>query len=402
MPTARTSPRRRWPFARAPGPPRLHRLGADVPLPHAPFVALVPGAQAPLIPVELPQGLRDPAREAVAHRQLRDRLGPETGTPEMHPARLAGRESDWRALLMVDPAAAAAWRTEIAPAGAACTAILPDYLALPAAEGLWVIETEADGPVRARLGPHDGFSAEPALAAEMLRRAGDADGAAPAAILWQGPDLPQLRAALPDPATVPLVSEPGALPEGMPAPERFAHGELDLDLSADLGARAAALHARLAALRLPAALAVAGVAAWAVAVEIDARQAEADAAALRAGIHEDVRADFVPEGPITDVRAQVTRALDTRRAAAEPGPAAARPLDDLHDAAAILEGTEARLAAAALQPGGAIQLDLTVADFAALDAVAEALRAGGLEAGIGESSAAGNGVTGRILLERGG
>ena len=399
MAPARSALARRWPFARAAPPPRMHWLGDAAALPEGPFVALVPGAQAPLIPVELPEGLRDPAREAVARRQLRDRLGPDAGAPEMHPARLAGAETAWSALLVVDSEAAAAWRAEVAPAGAACTAILPDYLALPTAEELWTIETATDGPVRARLGPRDGFCAEPALAAAMLERA-LANDPAPAAILWTGPEDAALRAVLSGADAPPIVTSAQALPDTIAPPRRLAHGELALDLSADLGARSAALQARLAALRVPAALAVAGFAAWAVAVELDTRRTFDAAADLRAEIHADVRRDFIPEGPITDVRAQVTRVLDARRAAAGSDTDATGPLDGLHDAAAVIDGTEARLSAAVLQPGGEIRLELTVADFAALDALAAALRAQGLDVRVGQSSAAGNGVTGTLILGR--
>ncbi len=400
MAPARSALPRRWPLARAKPPPRLHRLGDGAALPDAPFVALVPGAQAPLIPVELPDGLRDPAREAVARRQLRDRLGPDAGAPEMHSARLAGAEAGWSAMLVVETHAAAAWRAEVAPAGATCTAILPDYLALPTAEGLWTIETDADGPVRARLGPRDGFSAEPALAAVMLERA-LADSPAPAAILWTGPADAALRTVLSGPDAPPIVSSAQDLADTIAPPRRLAHGELTLDLSAELGARSAAFQARLAALRLPAALAVAGFAAWAAAVELDTRRTYDAAADLRAQIHADVRRDFIPEGPITDVRAQVTRALDARRAEAGPEEAATGPLDGLHDAAAVIDDTEARLSAAVLQPDGEIRLELTVADFAALDSLAAALRTQGLDVRVGQSSAAGNGVTGTIILERG-
>ena len=51
------------------------RIGDGAP-PAGPFVALAPGADAPLLTLTLPATLKGPAREDVARRQIRDRLGP--------------------------------------------------------------------------------------------------------------------------------------------------------------------------------------------------------------------------------------------------------------------------------------------------------------------------------------
>src|SRR6056297_2220059 len=147
----------------------IHAAGSAAAMPGRPFVATVPGADAPLLPLDLPPGLTGVARERVARRQLRD-AGCGAGL-DLRPARLgAGRET-WARMLVCEGTLRADWAAHVAPAGRRCRAVLPDYLALPAAPGLWVIELDEAGMVRARLGPEDGFAAESDLARALLEEA---------------------------------------------------------------------------------------------------------------------------------------------------------------------------------------------------------------------------------------
>ena len=61
----------------------LHALGAEMPAGR--HVVLVPGAEVPLLALDLPERLRGPAREDVARRQLRDRIGLDAARIEMRP-----------------------------------------------------------------------------------------------------------------------------------------------------------------------------------------------------------------------------------------------------------------------------------------------------------------------------
>ena len=64
--------------------PVFWRLGSGVP-PSGAHVAVVPGAQAPLLALELPDGLRGIARERVAQRQLVEQLSSRAEAFEMLP-----------------------------------------------------------------------------------------------------------------------------------------------------------------------------------------------------------------------------------------------------------------------------------------------------------------------------
>ena len=88
---------------------------------------------------------------------------------------------------------------------------------------------------------------------------------------------------------------------------------------------------------------------------------------------------FVPEGPILDVRAQVSRALAEARRAARPETAESTPLDLFGRAAEVIAahgGAETRLASFSREEG--LVLILRLSDFAAADRLVAALEADGL------------------------
>ncbi|MCC5986829.1 MAG: hypothetical protein JJT95_04050 [Pararhodobacter sp.] len=403
-------------------PPALWRLGSGAALPAGPFVALVPGAEAPLLQLSLPPALKGAAREKVALRQAQDRLGAGPGALLMRPARLMGEADGWSAVLVAENARITGWRAQLAQAtrggrGGRCRAILPDYLALPAAPDLWTIKLdtapgkEGAAMVRARLGPGDGFSAEPALAALMLARArAQAQGRGPRAVLRLGPKLAVLDAAL---EGLPLADSPAALPRGLVRPLVLGHGELALDLATDPAAEAQTLAARLRALRLPAALALAGLAGWAGGEWAETARLNSQADAMEAANIEMVRRDFLPSGPILDIPAQVSREIERRRAGAAPETESDTPLARLRRAAGVIaldpedeEGgasdSAAMLQAVSWQAGSGLQLELVLADFAALDTLIADLRAAGLVAQVGQSAAeAGGRVAASIVIGEG-
>jgi general secretion pathway protein L len=341
-------------------------------------VALAPGEEVSLLALDLPPGLSGTARERVARRRLADLFGGALEGVEMRPA---GRGA-FRRVLVAESAALDRWRAETAPAGPRCLAILPDYLALPAAEGVWTVETRP-GRVLARLGPEDGFAAEPALARRLLAAA-RAAGPAPRAVLRLGPAEPEIDGWLEETGW-PRHDSAAAIPA--PAPESFGHDELSMDLARDPAAAKAEMRRALRPWRLPAGLAALGFALWAGSVALETRALRAELAERRAAADRVAREVFIPSGPILDIRAQVARALEDQRARLDARAGEARPLAAFRAAAAVLAEGGARLRRAAYSPGGGLVVDLEIDDFAGLDRLVEALRAAGLEARVAQSTA---------------
>ena len=286
------------------GPPEAWRLGDGAP-PTGSFVTLVPGTDAPLLALVLPATLKGPAREEVARRQVRDRLGAGF---DLRP--LGGE--GWTRAAVALRSAVLRWRGSLGTAAPRCRAILPDYLMLPAAPGLWSVASDRDG-IAARLGPGDGFSAEPGLGLRMLAQAlaeARTAGTMPRAVLRIGADA--AADALFD--GVPLAHAAAELPQGM-VPLVLGHGELSADFARDPRADAAGIEARLRRALWPAVLVLLGALGWAAAQGLATRQDRARAVAVAAETLAAVRRDLLPDGPILDLRVQVTREIDRRRGA---------------------------------------------------------------------------------------
>lgn len=389
------------PFRRrdAPAAPPLaiHAVEGGAPLPDGPFVATVPGAAAPLLPLDLPPGLRGVARERVARRQLRD-AGCGAGL-DLRPARLGPAREAWARMLVCDGALRVGWAGQVAAADKRCRAVLPDYLALPAAPGLWVIDGvgEGAGAVRARLGLEDGFAAEPDLALALLQEA--AGDAPPTAVLRSGAPLEAVDGWL---ATldVPICAPGAALPEGIAPPVRLGHGELGLDLARDPEAQRATLRGHLRRIAATLVLALGGFGLWAASVQIETARLREQERTYRANTEAMLRAGPVPSGPVLDVRTQVADALARARARAEGARANTRPLDVLRAAGEVLVAHGPRVTRASFQPGLGLVLDLETGDFAALDALIADLAAAGTEARVARSAAReGSGVEAVLALD---
>jgi general secretion pathway protein L len=356
----------------------LHDLASGAPLPERAFVAVVTGAEAPLLPLDLPAGLKGAARERVARRQIRDAIG---SGPEMRPARLGPAPDGWQRMLVVAAERRAAWAARVA--GSACRAVLPDYLCLPAAPGLWVIETAGDG-LRARLGAEDGFAAEVDLALALLEEAGQ--GAPPRAVLRLGPPLAPLDDWLAERGW-PVVTTPEALATHGIAPVRFGHGELSLDLARDPEAERAALRRDLGRIAAALVLALAGFGLWVASVQIETGRLLAQGLGYRVNAERLARAGPVPSGPILDIRAQVAAALDRAAARTVQTDGEPRPLAALRRAGEVLAAQDLRVTRAGYRPGAGLVIDLEIGDFAALDALMAALDAAGAEARVTQSVA---------------
>lgn len=362
-------------------------------------VALVPGADAPLLTLDLPAGLRGAAREDVARRQIRDRLGPAGDGVEMRP--FPPGAPDWSRAVIAARTDLARWR---AAAGPGCRAVLPDYLALPVAPGLWSLGAPVSGDaLRVRLGEADGFAAEPELAALMLSRALEAG--APRAVYAPDPlpeTLPGALAEVLAGAGVPVVRDAGGLAAlGLPAP---VWPEAAVDLRDDPRAARAALARQVLPWRWPLLIGALAAALWAgvqVSQTRDLRAAEAEA---RAGILADLRAGPIPEGPILDIRAQLSRALEAQAEAGAARAEGAAPLALLKRAALVIVERGAVPERMVLAQEGALVLDVTLflPDFAAAEALQAALEAAGLGLAVqAADTAPGGGVRLALRLTEG-
>ncbi len=352
-------------------------------------IGLVPGAEAPLLAVTLPDRLRGFAREQVGFRHLRDALGQKA--LELRPFSGGGPKGVWTRALAADRKAAAHWR---ALAGAGGRAVLPDYLALPASAGLWVLAVEERG-VMARLGPEDGFSALRAVALRQLQ-ATLAAGVKPKAVLLLGeaPDITALFEA----QTIPVVTEVGALAKlKIEPPKRFAHGELAADLRREPGAARDALACKVLPWRWPLIVGAIAAALWSGAQILAMDGVQAREKVFREDTLARVRASFVPNGPILDARVQVARALAEARAAADGAGDEGSPLDLFERAAEVIHGAGARTQSLNYTPQEGINAVVLVSDFAEAEGLAAALQEAGL--GVQLIEARGEGEAGKVRAE---
>lgn len=335
--------------------------------PRGRHVVLVPGEAAPLVTLDLPGGLRGQAREEVARRQLRDRLGGGGERVEMRPYSGLKTREGWHRALVADHGDVARWR---AGAGPRAQAVLPDYLALPAAPGVWSLAARG-ARVLARLGPEDGFAAEAELAQLMLTRALEADP--PGAVLIEG-EMAWVDAACAA-RNIPVLTRPEeARAHDLAVPRRFAHGEGALDLRADPQAARARLRARVLPWRWPALAACLAAALWGAAQWLSVAALEEATGRARAAALAQTRAAFVPDGPVLDIRAQVSRALAEARAARSAPARGPEPMRVLARAVDVVAGQGAAPEEIDFAPDQALNLVLRVADFAAAEALVAALR----------------------------
>lgn len=346
-------------------------------------VGLVPGSDVPLLPVSLPAALQGYAREQVAQRQVCDRLGTKAEAIEVRPYSRSGERRTWNRTMVADPDSLRRWR-ELAGLGG--RAVLPDYLALPAADGIWVL-SDAAGMVLARLGPDDGFSATPSVATYLLRLALEEAETVPRA-LYAMSALPAAIEAMFAERDIPVVSAEADLRAlQLEPPRRFAHGELACDLRLDPRAARNRLASRVLPWRWPLLAGLLAVGFWTATqiMAIDALREET--AQVRAATLRVVREAFVPDGPILDVRTQVSRALAEARVAASGQGDRVAVLDLMGLISDVLMAEGANPVLLDYSADEAIRVVAQVADFAAAETLAGALREAGLEVRVVESRA---------------
>ncbi len=403
------------------------RLGKTAPPAHA--VVTVPGSQIPLLHLELPPGLRGQAREQVARRQLADRTGLSPDSLGLRPfvlqapsgqktakssAGTQNRGQHWAQVLVGD----SQYLQELQ--AITCRAVLPDYLTLPTTAGLWTLALEQVTPAAAetetahrplllaRLGPEDGFSAQPAIALAMLRQQLEHSApepprpqaphqtpppALPKAILWTGPPASPVLAeveALARAHDIALVHSPDAVSAfGLAPPQVLAHGELACDLRHNPMAARAQMAAAVLPWRWPLLAGCLAAALWAAGELVQISRLEAEITTQERRNQALVKRHFVPEGPVLDARRQVSRALSALRqnSAATKGQGAPLALT-----ARLAEVVTAGGPGADLRPEllryrstEGLLLALRLKDFAAVDQLLADLRQAGLNSTLTDS-----------------
>jgi len=344
-------------------------------------IGLVPGTQVPLLAVDLPAALRGHAREQVAERQMRDALAGGRDNVEIRPFHTPGQDRSWTRVLVASAKQLEAWRRM---AGPACKAVLPDYLALPVGADIWTL-VRADQTILARLGPEDGFSATPAVAARLLKDALAAADPAPKAVFSSQPLPPELETLFSG-HNLPVVDSAKALQAlGLEPPQVLAHGELQFDLRRDPRAARARLRARVLPWRWSALGALVATGLWAGTQMLAIGGVEDQTAQYRAATLATVRTDFVTSGPILDIRTQVSRSLAEARVAASGAGESVSPLDLLGLAADVITAQKAQPDYIEYTVTDGLSAVVRVADFAAADDLAAALRAAGLDVAVVES-----------------
>jgi len=370
--------------------PALWRLGAGE-RPGGPHVAVVPGATAPLLPVDLPSGLRGMARERVAGRQLAEALALPQEVLELYPFAPAGKKAPFGAVIVAEAEIAEAWRAALQPG---CIAVLPDYLTLPCIDEVWTVATDAGDGVVVRLGLGDGFAAEPDLAVRLL-----AEAQTPRAVLRLGPTEPDVDAFLAG-QEVPVFDSLEALAKsGAGKPLRWTAAAGGVDLGAAPSALYDRLGAGLARWRWPVLAGALALAAYLGTLVLETRDLRAEGSRASTLTGDLVRQHFVPEGPILNVRAQVEAAV---QAAAVPdrGVRAEPALIQLQRAAPVLTRGGLAVQTAEYRADTGLVTAVEVVDFAGLDALVADLRTGGFLVEVLDSrSQVSGGIAARLRLQ---
>ncbi|PCH98384.1 MAG: hypothetical protein COB84_02150 [Rhodobacteraceae bacterium] len=355
-------------------------------LPDQPFVGLVNGADAPLLPLDLPAGLKGLAREKVAQRILAG----NTAT-SLHPFASKPHVAPWTHAIVVSDENVAQWRETFQVGTSRCVAILPDYLALPCAKDVWVIEVAGD-QARVRLGQTDGFSADIDMVAILLAKA-----TPPKAVLRLGTSAHSIDDLIAE-LGVPVCDSVKALakiaPSVLPA---FSNGELLFDLGKDPRAAFNAQAKTLKSWAVPVILAVLALGLWTGAELYSSAKITTQTTEIRKETVDAVRAMFVPDGPILDVKAQVTQALVARQNATSNASTLGSPLELLKATGAVINASGVTLDVASYSETTGLAVTLKLSDFAALDQVVDALKNAGFNVKIERSSSIDGGGVEAIL-----
>lgn len=358
-------------------------------------IALVSGADVPILELDLPSGLQGQAREQVARRQLLDRIGLDQQDIEMRP--FETEQSDrWSRVFVTDSAKLMDWRKGRA---IKARAVLPDFLALTTAPDLWTVGRHGTSCV-VRLGPYDGFSAPSPVAMTMLSRRLRSDVARPKAILFVG-DLDPLLNLIADEFDIPLVKTVDELAAlNIEKPSILGHGEIAMNLLRNPQLARARLQRLVLPWRWPALFGLIAAGLWGASEVIQTNRIVAQTRTVQSETLALVKTHFVPNGPILDVRSQVGRELTALRNATGSEAPQLPMLDLFALASSVLMSSGAMIETVNSLNADTVTLVLRVDTFAAADRVAKELTDAGLNTEIIESlvSEAADGVRTEIRL----
>ena len=344
-------------------------------------IGLIPGAAAPVLTLELPPALRGQAREQVARRQILDRFGLGEDDVDMWPFVLSSTDNAgaWTKVLIADSASVADWRER---AGTQAKTVLPDYLALPTAQDLWTLHQTRDNTIAVRLGPDDGFSATPDMALRLLKKR---LGKAPKAALSIGALDPAITDLLND-HKISVVTQTSELPAlGVSTPKSLGHDELTANLLRDPQMARTTLRRRVLPWRWPLLFGALAAGLWSASSILETQRIDDRTRAITVQTQDVVRANFVPAGPILDVRSQVSRALASMRAATEETTTEVTTLELFGRASEVIAQSTAFPELITATQDKSLTIILRVDDFAAADRIADALRDVSLNVEIVES-----------------
>ncbi len=372
------------------------RFASDAPMPaKGSFVMLVPGEDAPLHMLDLPEALRETVRQKVARTQIEGVLRDGLDSVELRVS--PPRPDGIGAAVIVDVDRARSWRNRVNDTSGRVRAILPDYMALPDPKDGWHIHAEpaANGTPRilARLGPVDGFAAPLPHAMAQIRAALRANGA---------PSTAHVSGNVPD-AVISILNDAGCPPVPLSdvpdaAGSRIsAQTVLAFDLLGDPAAERSRTAAALRQWTTPALLCTMGAVAIAAGLWIDTMRLTNAATQRRDATIAIARESFIPNGPILDLRQQVGRVISERQSATSATKGDDGPIDAFYKAAAPLSADGVTLRRIQQSPGTALTAEVEVANFAALDALTARIAATGLRSRVVSSSVGGTDGVSAIL-----
>jgi general secretion pathway protein L len=363
---------------------QIVELDGDVSLPDGPFVGVIDGAMAPLLAFELPKGLKGNARRDVAMRQLRDQIGHASHDVEIQPFQGTHPKDVWSHAIVKDDGVDALISHKGLKGNAGCMAVLPDFMALPAADTVWTIDVGKKS-TRVRLGIGDGFTGDTDFVLLSLEKAQSRER--PRGVLLLGLKEPRINALLKK-LDVPTVGTIAALSEHeLPAPKLFGHNELALDLRVNAQAEMADTTRNIRAIFWPVCISIVALGLWLTSMSINLNAARTQALDLRKETLQIVRENFVPTGPILDVKRQVDQAILTAKAEAKSDNTDNTPFEILRQVGVGLSDFPKALKSASFSQAEGVILRLSLPDFKTLDQIVAAIGDQGLTVRIGSSDA---------------
>ena len=368
--------------------------------PRSPHVVSVPGSELSVFPLDMPAGLRGAARERVALRQISAELGQDIARLRIWPLASPGEAGAWSHVLIADRDLCDEWRRACGPA---CVALLPDFLVLPWAEGLWSFAESNDGQWVVRTGAVAGLSAEPEIARAMLDAA-LRSGTEPKAIYVPGGALDELKSLTGDRDIKVFDRADDVQKATGTMPRAFAHGELRFDLRIDPQAARDRLRRSVLPWRWPIFAGALTFGLWCALIVVQTAQITAQDRQWRAETTRLVREFFVPSGPLIDIRLQVARALDQLRAASAGQGERRDPLDVMNWVFPVLDHEDVAMELLQLSNEGAqdgVLAILGLPDFAALDRTGTRADLAGLDMRVISSGIAedGEGIVAQVLFQ---